>query len=147
MDLIFIVGVSFVIIFVLGLIYAKKRSGGETQVEAPVARRLPPPVDNAIPRAAQMRQRRRFNPAHGYEGGGGGGEVRNDENDGEEFDPETMNDVVGLDSKMGKKKQMKLMAKEEKRVQREVKKETKRDEKQRKMYLARNHRTSRTKRT
>ena len=34
---------------------------------APVQRRLAP-VDDARPRAAQIRRRRQFNPAHGYDG-------------------------------------------------------------------------------
>jgi hypothetical protein len=35
---------------------------------APVQRRLGP-VDDNRPRAAQIRRRRQFNPAHGYDGG------------------------------------------------------------------------------
>lgn len=116
MDLLLIVAFLFVLIFILGLIFAKRNGGAKKAEEAAgggqAVRRLPP-IDNAVPRAAQIRQRRRpFNPGHGFEGA-------EDDRD-EDFDPETGSDIVGLDSKMGKKKQAKLQAKEEKRIQREV---------------------------
>ena len=44
--------------------------------EPPPAPRRLGPVDDNRPRAAQIRRRRQFNPAHGYDGG-----VQNDDND------------------------------------------------------------------
>lgn len=116
MDVTLIIAVVLLLLFVAGLIFAVKRggtAGAPPAEQAQPARRLAP-VDNNLPRAAQVRQRRRpVNPRNVYEEE----EQRNEE---EEFDPETANEIVGLDGKMGKKKQAKLQAKEEKRIQREV---------------------------
>lgn len=43
--------------------------GGNENREGPVAPRRPAPVNDDRPRAAQVRNRRRFNPARGYEDG------------------------------------------------------------------------------
>ena len=46
--------------------------------EQPVAPRRLGPVDGNLPRAAQIRRRRGFNPAHGYEGGAQNNDDDND---------------------------------------------------------------------
>lgn len=43
--------------------------GNENQENPVVPRRPPPPVNDNRPRAAQVRNRRRFNPARGYDDG------------------------------------------------------------------------------
>jgi len=123
MDVTLIIAIVLLLLFVAGLIFAVKRGGSTKTNEnadapAPPVRRLGR-VENNLPRGAQIRQRRRpFNPGNVYEE-----EERQQQQqqqgDDEDFDPETMHDVVGLDGKMGKKKQLKLQMKEEKRVQRE----------------------------
>ncbi|CAF1052492.1 unnamed protein product [Adineta steineri] len=115
MDVILILAITLLFIFLGALFWAKKRQSGQNEERepAPVQRRLGP-VDDARPRAAQIR-RRRFDPAHRYDAG-----AQNDNNDDpEEFDPTTMDDTVEIDSKMGTKKRLKLEAKAEKRQQRE----------------------------
>ncbi|CAF4244345.1 unnamed protein product, partial [Adineta steineri] len=115
MDVILILAITLLFIFLGALFWAKKRQSGQNDERepAPVQRRLGP-VDDARPRAAQIR-RRRFDPAHRYDAG-----AQNDNNDDpEEFDPTTMDDTVEIDSKMGTKKRLKLEAKAEKRQQRE----------------------------
>ncbi len=102
--------------------------------EAPPIQRRPGPIDDNRPRAAQIRRRRQFNPARDYDGG-----VQNDNDDPgkqsivfffidlmnnclDDFVEGAMNDPVDFGSKIGKKKQLKMQAKEEKRQQREVNK-------------------------
>lgn len=83
MDLILILAALLLVIFIGALLIARKRQPGETslsclsvslrvgvilaQVNGPepvaVPRRLGP-VNNALPRAAQVRRRRAFDPAH-----------------------------------------------------------------------------------
>jgi len=96
----------------------------------PVQRRLGP-VDDNRPRIAQLRRRRQFNPAREYDGG-----VQNENDDADDFDPTTMDDQIELDPKMGKKKQLKIQAKAEKRQQREQELVERREKKERDEKLA-----------
>ena len=110
----------------LSILIAARPAEGEARQ---VPRRLPP-AENALPRAAQVRRRRQFNPAHGPEAGAG----HDDADDGrpitnrntsersfvDDFDPTAMNDSLDIDGSMGTKKRKKLEAKAEKRQQRDV---------------------------
>ncbi|CAF3696360.1 unnamed protein product [Rotaria sp. Silwood1] len=133
MDVILILAIALLIIFLGALLYARKYQTEQqkNQEPPPVQRRLGP-IDNDRPRAAQVRRRRQFNPAHGYDGG-----AQNDnDDDAEDFDPTTMNDVVEIDPKMGTKKRLKLEAKAEKRQQREQELIDRRERKEREEKLA-----------
>ncbi|CAF2996951.1 unnamed protein product [Rotaria sp. Silwood2] len=134
MDVILILAMLLLIIFVGALYYARKRQTEqqENHEPPPVQRRLGP-VDNDRPREARLRQRRRFNPTHGYDVGA---QNDNDDDDADDFDPTTMNDPVEIDSKIGTKKRLKLEAKAEKRQQREQELVERREKKEREEKLA-----------
>ncbi|UJR09800.1 hypothetical protein I4U23_014026 [Adineta vaga] len=121
MDVILILAITLLLVFIGALFYAKKRQSGDNP-EQPVAPRRLGPVDNDRPRAAQIRNRRRFNPARDYDGRG-----QNDDDD---------DDNAELDPKMGTKKRLKLEAKEEKRQQREQELVERRERKERDDKLA-----------
>ena len=66
MDVILILAITLVIIFIGALFYLKTRQSGNEQNnnrEAPAAPRRLGPANDDRPRAAQVRNRRRFNPA------------------------------------------------------------------------------------
>ena len=91
MDVILILAIVLVLVFIGALIYVKRRPAGwgndlffkitiegneffcivdgNENGERPVAPRRPAPVNDDRPRAAQVRNRRRFNPARGYDDG------------------------------------------------------------------------------
>ena len=113
--------------------------GAVEEREPAVAPRRLAPVNNALPRAAQVRRRRGFDPAHRPDAVA---QANDDDDDPgkqrsssmvikwhpdhtlDEFDPDAANDLVDIDGKMGKKKILKLQAKAEKRQQREVNRAT-----------------------
>lgn len=109
MDVILILAVSLLVVFIGALFYAKKR---QTENQPQQIIRRPGPVNDDRPRRAQAR--RRFVPQRDYDGGG-----QNVAEDPDDILDNADNDTFEIDPKLGKKKQLKLQAKEEKRQQRE----------------------------